>query len=120
MIDTNNVATPIVRRHPELDDQQFELIGHLYGPVLDIAGPGAGKTLTIVLRAVNLLLLGAADPKEMLLCTYSRAAARELRRRFDSTVSGVGYRGDPFRVRITTLHGLCGSLLRPYSRRVGL
>jgi hypothetical protein len=38
MIDTNNVATPIVRRHPELDDQQLELIGHLYGPVLGIDG----------------------------------------------------------------------------------
>ena len=119
-----NYATevdPGIRRlHPELDERQLELIGHLDGPLLGIAGPGSGKTLTIVLRAVNLLLLGVVEPRELLLCTYSRAAARELRQRFNRAISGVGYRGDPSRVRITTLHGLCGRLFRPHSRRVGL
>lgn len=119
-----NYATevdPAIRRwHPELDERQLELIGHLDGPLLGIAGPGSGKTLTIVLRAVNLLLLGIVDPRELLLCTYSRAAARELRQRFNRAISGVDYRGDPSQVRITTLHGLCGRLIRSHSRRVGL
>lgn len=114
------VAPAIRRSHPELDERQLELIGHRDGPLLGIAGPGSGKTLTIVLRAVNLLLLGVVEPRELLLCTYSRAAARELRQRFNRAISGVGYRGDPSRVRITTLHGLCGRLIRLHSRRVGL
>ncbi len=116
-----NEVDPAIRRlHPELDERQLELVGHLDGPLLGIAGPGSGKTLTIVLRAVNLLLLGVVEPRELLLCTYSRAAARELRQRFNRAISGVDYRGDPSRVRITTLHALCGRLIRPHSRRVGL
>ena len=73
-----------------------------------------------MLRAVNLLLLGECDPRELVLCSYNRSAARELRRRFDATVADVGYSGDTSRVRVTTLHGLCRHLLRPYARRVGL
>ena len=120
MSDATNVAPPILRLHPELDDRQLELIGHLEGPLLGIAGPGAGKTRAIVLRAVNLLLLGEAEPRELLLCTYSRAAVRELRRRFDITASAADYDGDASRVRITTLHGLCGQLLRRHAQRAGL
>ena len=115
----DTIAPAIRRLHPELNDQQLDLIGHRYGPLLGIAGPGAGKTLAIVLRAVNLLLLGLVDPGELLVCTYNRAAAREMRARFDVAAIAAGYKGDLSRVRITTVHGLCGSLLRRHGRLGG-
>ena len=119
MSSANTIAPAILRLQPEADDRQVELIGHLHGPVLGIAGPGAGKTLAIVRRAANLLMLGAVQPRNLLLCTYSRAAARELRRRFDATVSAVGYDGDASQVRITTLHGFCAQQLRRRAQRIG-
>ena len=123
--DEAGVAPAILQLHPRLDAGQLKLISHLEGPVLGIAGPGTGKTLAIVLRAVNLLLPNLllpneVDPSELLLCTYSRAAAGELRQRFEATATAVGYRGDTSRVRITTLHGLCGRLLQRHARRAGM
>ena len=45
--------------HPELDSRQRQVIGHTEGPMLFIAGPGAGKTRSMQLRAVNLILRSA-------------------------------------------------------------
>lgn len=115
----DTIAPAIRRLHPELNDQQLNLIGHRYGPLLGIAGPGAGKTLAIVLRTLNLLLLGLVDPGELLVCTYNRAAAREMRTRFYAAATAAGYKGDLSRVRITTIHGLCGNLLRRHGRLAG-
>jgi DNA helicase-2/ATP-dependent DNA helicase PcrA len=51
------IAPAILKHYEELNDVQREIIGHLDGPLLVIAGPGSGKTYSIVLRALNLLLL---------------------------------------------------------------
>ena len=92
---TAGVAPAILRRHPGLDRGQLELIGHLDGPTLGIAGPGAGKTLAVALRGTNILLRESARPEELVLCTYSRAAARELEQRFIALATAAGYRGRP-------------------------
>ena len=76
------VAPAILRLHPGLDQGQLELIGHTQGPTMGVAGPGTGKTLAVALRGANILLRGLARPEELVLCTYSRPAARELRERF--------------------------------------
>ena len=74
----------------------------------------------MALRGTNILLQGRAEPEEMVLCTYSRAAARELRQRFTSLAGGAGYTGDLNRVRIGTIHGLSHRILRSNARRAGL
>ena len=117
---TFGVAPAILRRHPGLDRGQLELIGHLEGPTLGIAGPGVGKTLAVALRGTNILLQERARPEELVLCTYSRAAARELRQRFIALASDAGCRGDLSRVRIGTIHSLCRRILRSHARRAGL
>ena len=114
------VAPAILRRHPGLDQGQLELIGHLDGPARGIAGPGTGKTLAVALRGINILLQGLASPEELVLCTYSRAAARELRQRFIALATDAGYMGDLSRVRIGTIHGLCRRILSSHARRAGL
>ena len=117
---TAGVAPAILDRHPGLDQGQLELIGHLDGPTLGIAGPGAGKTLAVALRGTNILLQGKAEPEGLVLCTYSRAAARELRDRFIKLATAAGCPGDLSRVRIGTIHGLCGRILRSHAKRAGL
>ena len=117
---TAGVAPAILRRHPGLDRGQLELIGHLDGPTLGIAGPGAGKTLAVALRGTNILLRESARPEELVLCTYSRAAARELQERFIALATAAGYTGDLSRVRISTIHGLCSRILRSHAKRAGL
>ncbi len=117
---TTGVAPAILRRHPGLDRGQLELIGHLDGPTLGIAGPGAGKTLAVALRGTNILLRESARPEELVLCTYSRAAARELEQRFIALATAAGYTGDLSRVRIGTIHGLCRRILRSHAKRAGL
>ena len=96
------------------------VVGHLEGPLLVIAGPGAGKTRTVVWRAVNLLLLGAVNPAELVMCTFSKRAAHELRQRFDAAASAAGCAGDLSAVRITTVHSLCRRILREQGQRGGL
>lgn len=120
MNDWAGIAPAILSLHPELDAGQRELIGHLEGPTLDIAGPGSGKTLAVALRGVNILLLGRARPEELVLCTYSRAAARELRQRFIKLATAAGCPGDLSRVRIGTIHRLCRRILRFHARPAGL
>ena len=120
MNDKAGVAPVIRRRHPGLDQGQLELIGHLDGPARGIAGPGTGKTLAVALRGTNILLRDLAAPEELVLCTYSRAAARELRQRFIALATDAGCRGDLSRVRIGTIHGLCRRILSSHARRAGL
>ncbi len=114
------VAPVIMSLYPRLDAGQLELIGSLDGPTLGVAGPGAGKTLTLALRAANILLLGRAEPDELLLCTYNADAAGELRQRFDAVTSAADYGVSAGRTRVCTIHSLCARLLAEHPERVGL
>ena len=46
--------------------------------------PGSGKTYSIVLRALNLLLLGKAQPRQIVRCTFTEKAAFEMRDRLSA------------------------------------
>ncbi len=114
---TAGVAPAILRLHPGLDQGQLELIGHTQGPTMGVAGPGTGKTLAVALRGANILLRGLARPEELVLCTYSRPAARELRQRFTALATAAGCPGDLSQVRTGTIHGLSRRILRSHGRR---
>ena len=115
------MISPVIHRlQPELDRRQRAVIGHLEGPLLVIAGPGAGKTRTIVWRAVNLLLLGCIDADELVMCTFSKRAARELRQRFTAAAQAAGCAGDLSSVRVATVHGLCRRILSEHGASAGL
>ena len=66
-----SIAPAIAEHYPELIESQRAVVGHLDGPLLVIAGPGSGKTFSIVLRALGFLLPGKAVPKEIVLCTFT-------------------------------------------------
>jgi superfamily I DNA/RNA helicase/RecB family exonuclease len=72
-------ARPVVA--PVLDEAQRRAIEHRGGPVLVLAGPGTGKTTTIVEAVVQRVESGEITPDQALVLTFSRRAAAELRER---------------------------------------
>jgi superfamily I DNA/RNA helicase/RecB family exonuclease len=65
---------------PVLDPAQQEVVDHPGGPLLVLAGPGTGKTTTLV-EAVVARIAAGADPEQVLVLTFGRRAAAELRSR---------------------------------------
>ncbi|GAA2602657.1 ATP-dependent DNA helicase [Actinomadura fulvescens] len=66
---------------PVLDEQQRRVVEHAGGPMLVLAGPGTGKTTTIVEAVVDRIENRGVDPERVLVLTFSRKAAGELRER---------------------------------------
>jgi superfamily I DNA/RNA helicase/RecB family exonuclease len=64
-----------------LDEHQRAVVEHEHGPLLVLAGPGTGKTTTIVESVVERIERRGVDPERVLILTYSRKAAGELRER---------------------------------------
>ena len=94
-------------RAPLLDPEQRAVVAHRGGPLLVLAGPGTGKTTTLVEAVLDRMSgEGAVRPEEILVLTFSRAAAAELRDRIGARVGGtVGVPG------ATTFHAFCFALL---------
>ncbi len=66
---------------PVLDAAQRRVVGHAGGPLLVLAGPGTGKTTAIVEAVVERIAGRGLDPRRVLVLTFSRKAAQELRDR---------------------------------------
>ena len=115
-----NIAPDILEQYPELNETQRAIVGHLDGPLLVIAGPGSGKTTSIILRALNLLLLEQAQPKEIVLCTFTEKAAFEMRDRLAAAARKVGFQNDLSDLTISTLHGFCNQVLLRHRHRTEL
>jgi DNA helicase-2/ATP-dependent DNA helicase PcrA len=114
------IAPAIDEHYPALNDAQRAIVGHLDGPLLVIAGPGSGKTYSIVLRALNLLLLEKALPRQLVLCTFTEKAAFEMRDRLAAAARKVGYTGDLSELAVSTIHSLCNRILSQHRHRTEL
>jgi DNA helicase-2/ATP-dependent DNA helicase PcrA len=93
------------------------------GPLLIIAGAGSGKTATLAHRVAWLIEQGA-DPRRIMLLTFSRRAAAEMTRRVDLLLSEFN-RGTPgaFCEPLSwagTFHAIGARLLREYAETIGL
>jgi DNA helicase-2/ATP-dependent DNA helicase PcrA len=124
------MSLALIRSSPAVDlnpEQQLAVehgIGDVRGPgpLLVIAGAGSGKTAMLAHRVAALILSGA-DPKRIMLATFSRRAAAELGRRVErllarrlapeaAAASTPAYAG--------TFHAIGARLLREYATRLGL
>ena len=74
-------AAPAKAGVPVLDDAQRGVVEHRGGPLLVLAGPGTGKTTTLVESVVDRVERDGLDPEQILVLTFSRRAAAELRQR---------------------------------------
>lgn len=109
---------------PALDAAQRAVVDHRHGPLLVLAGPGTGKTTTLVESVVRRVRAGD-DPERILVLTFSRKAAVELRDRLAARLSGPDAPpagpavpgGGPRRPGIpqaTTFHSFCYALVRAH------
>src|SRR5450759_541645 len=93
------------------------------GPLLIIAGAGSGKTNTLAHRVAHLIVNGA-DPRRVLLMTFSRRAAAEMTKRVERiSRKAMGGRAGVMTDALTwagTFHGIGARLLREYSEQIGL
>ncbi|MFI6285317.1 ATP-dependent helicase [Streptomyces sp. NPDC051018] len=92
---------------PHLDAAQRAVVDHDHGPLLVLAGPGTGKTTTLV-EAVASRVARGADPERILVLTFSRKAAVELRDRMALRLGGA--KGP----QATTFHSFCYALVRAH------
>ena len=98
-----------------LTPEQAQAVTFGSGPLLLLAGPGAGKTRTLTHRAAYLLASGRAQPWEILAVTFSVRAAGELRLRLADLLGETVARG----VTAATFHSVCARLLREHASVFG-
>ena len=79
------VRSPLTVTPPVLDEQQQRVVDHRAGPLLVLAGPGTGKTTTLVEAIVRRVEEGT-HPDRILALTFSRKAAEQLRDRVAARV----------------------------------
>ncbi len=83
------------------------MVDHAGGPLLVLAGPGTGKTTTLV-EAVAARVAKGASPERILVLTFSRKAAVELRDRMALRLGGA------YGPQATTFHSFCYALVRAH------
>ena len=97
-----------------LNKTQAKAVSHKDGPCLVLAGPGSGKTLTIVNRIKYLIEKCSVRPEEILVVTFTRFAAQEMKNRLCSL---MGKKNLP--VTAGTFHGIFYGILRCTYRMSG-
>ncbi|WP_282202487.1 ATP-dependent helicase [Kitasatospora fiedleri] len=101
------VRSPLAQPDPpQLDSFQQAVVEHASGPLLVLAGPGTGKTTTLV-EAVARRVADGTAPERVLVLTFSRRAAMELRDRMTARIGATA-------PQATTFHSFCYALLRTH------
>ncbi|MCM1273346.1 MAG: ATP-dependent helicase [Clostridium sp.] len=95
---TRNVVEQI---NMKFGKEQSDAIMHVDGPMLVVAGPGSGKTTVIARRIKYLIESAGVSPADILVITFTKAAAGEMENRFKSMTEGSGYY-----VRFGTFHSI--------------
>src|SRR5687768_17740101 len=100
---------------PTLDASQRAVIDHSAGPLLVLAGPGTGKTTTLVECVVDRIEHRGVAPDSILVLTFSRKAAADLRARIAARLG---------RTTLTPMalpfHAFCYALLRRFGNEADL
>ncbi|HEY4517355.1 MAG TPA: UvrD-helicase domain-containing protein, partial [Candidatus Paceibacterota bacterium] len=106
-----------------LNDAQQSAVLHKEGPLLIVAGAGAGKTRVITERIAELIRSGVA-PQEILAVTFTNKAAKEMRERVAATLAQdrelnlpTSLSDRPF---VSTFHALGVHIIREHARLLGL
>lgn len=96
------------------NQSQLEAVNHASGPALVVAGPGSGKTRVLTHRILNLIENHNISPEQILVITFTKAAAIEMKNRFQSLCESAYYP-----VTFGTFHAIFYQILRS-SSQVGI
>ena len=100
---------------------QEKAITHISGPLLVVAGPGSGKTKTLITRTLNLLLCHDVKPENILLCTFTEKAAKQLRDRLNTGLKRCkADHIDIHEMAIGTIHSVCQKIIDEYPNEAGI
>ncbi len=91
----------------KLNLPQLQAVNQTEGPVLVLAGPGSGKTAVITHRAAHIVTGKRIAPDNILVVTYSKNAAEQMKRRFLQLLPGAD-------VNFGTFHAVFYKILRTY------
>ncbi|MBY0515374.1 MAG: ATP-dependent helicase [Bacteriovoracaceae bacterium] len=116
-LDPNKVKILLESYLNGLSEEQADAAMHFEGPLLVIAGPGSGKTETMVRRTAILIDHYKVEPACILLTTFTEKAAANLVSRVKSRIA------DPLlveQITIGTIHGICLKILEDFGVQRGL
>lgn len=106
-----------------LNERQKEAVLKLNGPLLILAGAGAGKTKTITHRILNLIENGVA-PESILAITFTNKAAKEMRERVEHLLQNSREMNLPIhnfaKPFVSTFHSLCVNILKDSGSAIGI
>jgi len=98
-----------------LNERQREAVTLAPGPLLVLAGPGSGKTRTLIARAAYLVAARGVPPARLLCVTFTNKAAEEMRSRLENLLGRAA--AD---IWIHTFHAACLRILRKHGAAIGL
>ncbi|HEX3298382.1 MAG TPA: ATP-dependent DNA helicase [Nocardioides sp.] len=112
LVPPDTLDTQRFGRAVDLDADQRRVVDHESGPLLVLAGPGTGKTTTLVEAIVERIEKRDADPAQVLALTFSRKAAEQLR---DRVTARLGRTTGA--AMCSTIHSFAYALIRRYAPR---
>ena len=107
-----------VNRSP--NKSQLEAIKATEGPVLIIAGPGSGKTFTLIERIIKLITDKSATPESMMVVTFTDKAAREIETRISNRLAELNILFNLHEMYVGTFHGICLRFIEEYREHTRL
>ena len=96
------------------NEAQRSAISTTDGPLLIIAGPGTGKTYTLVKRIVYLITERDVLPEEIMIATFTEKAAKELITRITNELYAIGVSVNLNEMYIGTFHSICLRILKDH------
>lgn len=96
----------------QANEEQKKAIQHIDGPALIIAGPGTGKTFTLVKRVVYLIVEKGVKPENIMIATFTEKAAKELITRISSELLKLNIEVNLNELYIGTFHSICLRLIK--------
>jgi len=93
---------------------QAQAIEHSAGPLLIIAGPGSGKTYTLVERIVYLISNHDITPEKMLILTFTDKSAGELKTRVSNRLGEMNIKFNLNEMYLGTFHSVCLRILEEF------
>lgn len=96
------------------NEAQRSAISTTDGPLLIIAGPGTGKTYTLVKRIVYLITEKDVLPEEIMIATFTEKAAKELITRITNELYAIGVSVNLNEMYIGTFHSICLRILKDH------